>query len=133
MNLPSRDGGVWSGDRSGSILPEVELERLKYFVAVAEEGSRAGAARRLYLTCSAVSQQISKLEGELGIELFRRRGRRTELTEAGEVLLEGTRQALEKIELAIADARRASWTEDSAKRDSGPPPKGAPRRPRERY
>lgn len=107
MSIPERSRAP-SLNRQRKVSGTVELERLKYFVVVAEEGSRARAAKRLYLTGSAVSQQISKLEGELGVELFERNGRRSELTEAGEVLLEGARQALERIELAVVKARRAS-------------------------
>ncbi|WP_273847300.1 LysR family transcriptional regulator [Rubrobacter calidifluminis] len=109
MNLTEKRGSSARPKDEVRARNTIELERLKYFVAVAEEGSRAGAARRLYLTCSAVSQQISKLEGEIGVELFRRNGRRSELTEAGEILLAGARQALESIELAVTEARRVSW------------------------
>ncbi len=89
----------------------MELRHLRYFVAVAEELSFSRAAGRVYLSQPALSQQIRKLEEELGVELFHRSKRRVELTEAGQVLLEGARQALVQIDRTVRAVREVSGAE----------------------
>jgi DNA-binding transcriptional LysR family regulator len=69
----------------------LDVRRLRIFVAVAEEGTLTAAAQRLYLTQSAVSQQMSALEREVGVTLLRRVSRGVTLTRAGEVLLARSR------------------------------------------
>jgi DNA-binding transcriptional LysR family regulator len=59
------------------------LQQLNYFLAVAEERSFSRAAGTLHLTQQSLSEQIKRLESELGVPLFVRAGRRLELTEAG--------------------------------------------------
>ncbi len=59
----------------------------RYFLCVAQLGSVRAASRQLNLAASAISRQILLLEGQLGISLFERQGRRLMLTEAGQVLL----------------------------------------------
>ncbi|MGH3089621.1 MAG: LysR family transcriptional regulator, partial [Rubrobacteraceae bacterium] len=83
----------------------MELRHLRYFVAVAEELNFGRAAGRVYLSQPALSQQIRKLEEELGVILFHRTKRRVELTEAGEVLLEGARHALVRIDQTVRATR----------------------------
>ncbi|MCQ9369445.1 LysR family transcriptional regulator [Brevibacterium sp. 91QC2O2] len=61
----------------------MELRNLEYFVVLAEEQSFEKAARRLFLTQSAVSQQIRRLEADLGVRLIDRATRPFELTDAG--------------------------------------------------
>ena len=85
----------------------MELRHLKYFVAVAEELNFSRAAERVYLSQPALSQQIRKLEEELGVKLLYRTRRRVELTEAGRVLLEGSRAALVQIEQTARATRAA--------------------------
>lgn len=89
----------------------MELRRLRYFVAVAEELSFSRAAGRLYLSQPALSQQVRKLEGELGLTLLRRDKRRVELTPAGETLLPGIRDALVQIDQSARAAREVSGLE----------------------
>ncbi len=73
----------------------MELYQLEYFVAVVEEGSFTRAAKRCYISQPALSQQIQKLERELGQKLLQRLTRRIELTDAGRVLYEKARSILE--------------------------------------
>ncbi len=76
----------------------MDTTNLKTFIAAAELASFSLAAERLYLTQSAVSKRISALEGELGIRLFDRFGRRVSLTEAGCMLLPRARDILRQID-----------------------------------
>lgn len=80
----------------------MEIHQLRYFVAVAEEGSFSHAAEREHVSQPSLSQQIHKLEAELNQQLFDRLPRSVVLTEAGRCLLEYARQIL----TGIADARR---------------------------
>jgi LysR family hydrogen peroxide-inducible transcriptional activator len=74
----------------------MELHQLKYFVAVAETGGFSKAARRCYVAQPSLSQQIKKLERELGQKLFERLGRTTVLTEVGRALLPRARVILKE-------------------------------------
>jgi DNA-binding transcriptional LysR family regulator len=85
----------------------VELRHLRYFVAVAEEGSFLRAARRLRVAQPALSKQIRDLEREIGVRLFERLPRGARLTPAGELFLPNARTALESAARAVATAQRA--------------------------
>jgi LysR family hydrogen peroxide-inducible transcriptional activator len=80
----------------------MEIHQLRYFVAVAEEGSFSRAAAKVRVAQPSLSQQIRKLEGEIGQPLFDRLPRSVVLTEAGRCLLEYAQQIL----ASIGDARR---------------------------
>ncbi len=71
----------------------MDTERLRAFVAVAEQGGFSAAAAHLFKTQPAMSQAVAALEGELGVRLFHRLGRKVVLTEAGRVLLGHAREA----------------------------------------
>jgi len=76
----------------------MELHQLKYFVAVADEGGFCKAANRCGLAQPSMSQQVRKLEEELGSRLFDRLGRRIILTEAGKQLLPKARRVLAEVQ-----------------------------------
>ena len=69
-------------------MRELNFNHLRYFWAVAHEGSLTRAAQRMNLSQSALSVQIQKLEGQMGHPLFERTGRRLVLTEAGQIALD---------------------------------------------
>jgi DNA-binding transcriptional LysR family regulator len=84
----------------------MELRRLEYFAAVARHGSFTRAAEELWLTQSALSQQVRRLEAELGVALLRRTPRGAELTPAGEELLPRAEAILAEVAAARADLDR---------------------------
>jgi LysR family transcriptional regulator, hca operon transcriptional activator len=87
----------------------MELRHLRYFVAVAEEGSLTNAAeRRLHTAQPSLSRQIRDLEVEVGVKLLERGARGVALTAAGRTFLDHARLALLQVEAAGEAARRAA-------------------------
>ena len=84
----------------------MELRHLRYFIAVAEDGSVTRAARRLNMEQPPLSQQIRKLETELGVRLFDRVAKRVVLNAAGRQFLEDARHTLDAAAAAIERVRR---------------------------
>ncbi|WP_280265401.1 LysR family transcriptional regulator [Nocardia wallacei] len=81
----------------------IDLRRIQVLRVLADRGTVAAAAAALYVTPSAVSQQIRSLATELGVELLRREGRNVRLTEAARALLEHADALHEHWERARAD------------------------------
>lgn len=87
----------------------MELRHLRYFIAVAEEGSLTVAAeKRLHTAQPSLSRQLRDLELEVGTQLFIRNARGITLTPAGTAFLDHARLALGQANEAIAAARRAA-------------------------
>src|SRR6478672_2962777 len=87
----------------------MELRHLRYFVAVAEEGSFTTAAvGRLHTSQPSLSRQIRDLEYEVGAELMSRSVHGIQLTDAGKAFLDHARLALAQVEAAVEVARRAA-------------------------
>ncbi|MEA2256755.1 MAG: hypothetical protein QOG35_2800 [Solirubrobacteraceae bacterium] len=81
----------------------LDVKRLRVLKEFAAQGTIAAAAAALSYTPSAVSQQLAALEREAGVTLFRRGGRRLQLTDAGRVLVAHADAVLERLEEADAD------------------------------
>jgi LysR family hca operon transcriptional activator len=87
----------------------LDLRHLRYFIAVAEEGSLTVAAeKRLHTAQPSLSRQMHDLEAELGCELMVRRARGIDLTAAGLVFLDHARVVLRQVEAAVEATRRAA-------------------------
>src|SRR6266545_6556633 len=87
---------------------QMELRHLRYFIAVAEEKHVTRAAERLGMQQPPLSQQIRALERELDVQLFRRKPRGVELTDAGSALLADARAILAQIDHAFATTKRTA-------------------------
>src|SRR5262249_18117671 len=81
----------------------MEVHQLRYFCAVAETGSFSRAAERSHVSQPSLSQQILKLESELGARLFDRLGRSVRLTDLGKTFLVRARSVLQELEAARGD------------------------------
>jgi LysR family hydrogen peroxide-inducible transcriptional activator len=81
----------------------VELHQLRYFCAVADSGSFSRAAEQSHVSQPSLSQQILKLEDELGARLFDRLGRSVRLTDLGKTFLPRARAVLRELEAARGD------------------------------
>nr|WP_245474736.1 LysR substrate-binding domain-containing protein [Bradyrhizobium sp. Leo121] len=87
----------------------MELRHLRYFIAVAEEGSLLTAAqRRLNTSQPSLSRQIRDLEAEVGVQLLERQARGVTLTAAGRVFLDHARLALLQVAAATEGARQTA-------------------------
>lgn len=86
----------------------MELQHLRYVVAVADTGSFTRAAERCHVTQSALSHQIAALERELGVRLFARTSRNVRQTESGEAFLRSARLAVRAADQAREDATAVS-------------------------
>jgi DNA-binding transcriptional LysR family regulator len=88
-----------------TLLPQLDSDLLRSFLAVAKAGSVSGGAARLFRTQSAVSLQVQKLEEIVAQQLFDRHGRGVSLTTRGEQLLPIARQVVETLDQAVIAMR----------------------------
>jgi DNA-binding transcriptional LysR family regulator len=86
---------------------DLDMRKLRYFVAVADRLHFGRAAAALYISQPALSRQIRQFEQELGVELLERSSRQVRLTSAGQRLAEDGARLLADSDAAVARARRA--------------------------
>src|SRR5262245_7485511 len=86
----------------------MEMHQLRYVVAVARAGNFSRGAEQCRVAQPSLSQQIQKLEGELGERLFDRMKREAKLTPHGEVFLRRAVRILEEVDAAKREAREAN-------------------------
>lgn len=84
------------------------LRQLRYFLAVADQGSFTAAAERLHIAQPALSRHIMNLEAELETRLFERHSRAVHITEAGQRLRDRAHRLVEDLEFACAEVRQMS-------------------------
>src|SRR3954452_11105934 len=89
----------------GSIGGALTLQQLTYFLAAAEHGSFSAAANALHMAQPSLSEQVRRLEAELGVPLFARAGRGLELTEAGRLLRPHAQRTLAEAQAAAESVR----------------------------
>lgn len=89
-------------------MDAMELQQLRYVLAVAETRSFTRAAQECFVVQSALSHQVKVLERELGFALFARTSRRVDLTAAGEAFLPAARACLEAADRAVVEAAAAT-------------------------
>src|SRR5271154_2588192 len=82
----------------------MEIQQLRYVCAVADTGNFSRAAERCQVAQPSLSQQVLKLEGDLGVKLFDRLGRSVRVTEAGRAFITRARAILEQIDEARSSA-----------------------------
>ena len=99
----ARSAATWHARR---VTPDVDLKHMRYFVAVADEGTFTRAAERLGMTQPALSRAIRTLENAVGTALFVRRPQGAALTEAGRQLCRDARCLVEAAEAALNRAAR---------------------------
>ena len=86
----------------------MDLRHLRYFVAVAEEGHLTRAAERLRIEQPSLSRLIKSIERDLDAQLFRRRPRGVELTDAGRAFLDKARAILANVDQAVVMVKRTA-------------------------
>ena len=91
----------------------MQLLQLKYFLTIAELNNISRAAEELYVSQPSLSRSISRLEEDLGFELFIRTKNTVKLSPAGKAYYEYVKKALELLECGILEARKLSHTADS--------------------
>src|SRR6266536_933527 len=87
-----------TSERLAATISAMELRHLRTIAAVARHGSLTKAGEELYLSQSAISQQIRRLERELGFEVFRRSSRSVELTAEGQVILSCAQRVIAEVD-----------------------------------
>ncbi|GAA2124676.1 hydrogen peroxide-inducible genes activator OxyR [Kitasatospora saccharophila] len=90
------------------MIVDLGTRMLRQFIVVAEELNFTRAAARVFVAQQALSQQVRRLEADLGVQLFERNTRQVSLTPAGEVLLADARRLVADADAAVERVRRAA-------------------------
>src|SRR5262245_59046334 len=90
----------------------MDLRHLRYFITVAEEGHITRAAERLGMQQPPLSQRIKAIERELDVQLFRRKPRGVELTDAGQAFLKNAQAVLAQFDRTFETTRRTARGEE---------------------
>jgi len=85
----------------------MDIKQLRYFIAIAEEGSLSAAAQRVNVAQPSLSQHVLSLERDLGVKLLERSPRGVSLTQAGDVLLSHAREIVAALDNAVEAVRRS--------------------------
>lgn len=85
----------------------MDVKQLRYFIAIAEEGSLSAAAQRVNVAQPSLSQHVISLERDLGVKLLERSPRGVSLTQSGEVLLSHAREIVASLETAVEAVRQS--------------------------
>src|SRR5580698_9208310 len=93
------------------MVSSMELQQLKYFRAVAEQEHVTKAAKKLFVSQSAVSRAVTQLEEELGVALFHRQGRAVILSRQGKTFLEFVTRAQGILEAGMLQLREEAGKE----------------------
>lgn len=86
----------------------MDIKQLKYFIAIAEEGSLSAASSRLHVAQPSLSQHVIKVEEELGVKLIERSPRGIVLTESGQILLKHARDITASMEVCRESVRQSA-------------------------
>lgn len=86
----------------------MNINQLKYFIAVAEHRSFSKAAEQYFLTQTAMTQQVQKLEDTMGVQLIDRKTRPITVTPMGNVFLKEAREIVNRMDAAVRRTREAS-------------------------
>ena len=84
----------------------MDIKQLKYFIAIAEEGSLSAASARLHVAQPSLSHHVIKVERELGVTLIKRSSRGVVLTESGQTLLKHAREICASMDLCLDRVRQ---------------------------
>lgn len=85
----------------------MDIRQLRYFIAIAEEGSLSAASSRVHVAQPSLSQHVIKLEDELGVRLIERSPRGTVLTESGQILLRHAREICASMDICRESVRQS--------------------------
>ena len=96
---------------------DIDLRLLRYFLVLAEELHFTRAAERLYVSQPALSNQIRRLERQIGLALFDRTNRGVVLTPAGQALVPRAQQAVAAVSLGLAEAAAAAGASETVRID----------------
>ncbi|MGB0968116.1 MAG: LysR family transcriptional regulator [Halocynthiibacter sp.] len=101
-------------------MDRINLNRLEYFVTIAEAGTITAAAERLRISKAVVSKQLQLLEAELGATLIIRNSRHLKLTETGERFFQSARAAIQQAEAACQIVQQGHDTPSGTLRITAP-------------